>query len=355
MAGNATGTPSPTTTAGKLPTHDRGRGHGSENVPHHPGRHSRHASLNDAYSDSPTHAYAYAHARTTPSAGDSPTISAPATADETAMVVDETSSLMSGRSSTCSHDSDDLPPTASHHHSLYADVRGWELLPKIEFWQLVALLGLLSGIGLMTINNIGNDVKSLWLHWDRDATPGFIQKQQVLQVSILSIFSCGGRLLSGIGSDILVNKLHLSRVWCLFASSLIFCFAQVAATQIVNPHHLMIISSTTGLAYGFLFGVAPSIVAHVFGVGGLSQNWGILCLAPVLSGNVFNLMYGSIYDHHSIIGPTGERVCLEGVGCYRATYEFAVLVGCAGAAVSLWTIWHERRLVQRLHGGKERD
>ncbi|KAI5288042.1 hypothetical protein KEM54_005513 [Ascosphaera aggregata] len=71
--------------------------------------------------------------------------------DGNAMAVDETSSLMSGRNSTCSDSSDIMPPTASHHHSLYTDVRGWELLKKVEFWQLVALLGLLSGIGLMTI------------------------------------------------------------------------------------------------------------------------------------------------------------------------------------------------------------
>lgn len=71
--------------------------------------------------------------------------------DDNAMAVSETSSLMSGRNSTSSHNSDDMPPTASHHHSLYTDVRGWDLLNKIEFWQLVALLGLLSGIGLMTI------------------------------------------------------------------------------------------------------------------------------------------------------------------------------------------------------------
>ncbi|KAI5287324.1 hypothetical protein KEM55_000023, partial [Ascosphaera atra] len=198
-------------------------------------------------------------------------------------------------------------------------------------------------------------VKPLWTHWDATATPIFIQKQQVLQVSILSIFSCAGRLLSGIGSDLLVNNLHVSRVWCLFASSLVFCIAQIAATMITNPHHLAVISSTTGLAYGFLFGVFPSIVAHVFGVGGLSQNWGIMCLAPVISGNIFNLLYGSIYDQHSIVEPGGERGCEDGINCYKETYQVAVLAGVAGAVVSLWTIWHEKRTVERLVGGKERE
>jgi hypothetical protein len=36
-------------------------------------------------------------------------------------------------------------------YSHYPDVRGFALLPKVEFWQLFLTMGLLSGIGLMTI------------------------------------------------------------------------------------------------------------------------------------------------------------------------------------------------------------
>ena len=39
--------------------------------------------------------------------------------------------------------------TAPDSHRL--DIRGIALLPKVEFWQLFAMLGLLTGIGLMTI------------------------------------------------------------------------------------------------------------------------------------------------------------------------------------------------------------
>jgi hypothetical protein len=38
------------------------------------------------------------------------------------------------------------------------DISGFNLLPKPDFWLLFTLLGILTGIGLMTINNIGNDV-----------------------------------------------------------------------------------------------------------------------------------------------------------------------------------------------------
>lgn len=46
------------------------------------------------------------------------------------------------------------------------------------------------------------------------------------------------------------------------------------------------------MAYGFLFGVFPSLVAECFGVNGLSQNWGCMTLAPIVFGNIFNLLYG---------------------------------------------------------------
>ena len=124
-------------------------------------------------------------------------------------------------------------------------------------------------------------------------------------------------LFSGIGSDLLVKKLNMSRFWCLFISAVVFTATQFAGAMISNPNTLVIVSGLTGIAYGFLFGVVPSLVAHTFGIGGLSQNWGFMILAPVLSGNVFNLLYGSIFDKHSVVGPDGERDCPDGLGCTK--------------------------------------
>ena len=56
----------------------------------------------------------------------------------------------------------------------------------------------------------------------------------------------------------------MSRFWCLFISSTIFLFAQICGTQIENPHSLSFLSGLTGLAYGFLFGVYPSLVADIW-------------------------------------------------------------------------------------------
>ena len=66
---------------------------------------------------------------------------------------DETSSLMSKSSMSGPGDIEDASgkgDTVAHDpHQL--DIRGVALLSKVEFWQLWLMLGLLTGIGLMTI------------------------------------------------------------------------------------------------------------------------------------------------------------------------------------------------------------
>jgi len=160
-----------------------------------------------------------------------------------------------------------------------------------------------------------------------------------MHVMILSIFSSLGRLLSGIGSDILIKRLHASRIWCLVASAAIFAGAQLLALLIQNPNFLFLVSSLTGLAYGALFGVFPSIVADAFGVQGLSLNWGFVIFAPVLSGNVYNLCYGRVLDSNG--GATGE--CGKGLGCYSSAYWVTLASSLAGAVLALWCIGYEAR------------
>lgn len=142
----------------------------------------------------------------------------------------------------------------------------------------------------------------------------------------------------GFGSDFLVKVLRCSGLWCLTVASLIFFIAQIAALNTENPHLLFLVSSFTGLGYGFLFGCFPSLVAEAFGVHGLSTNWGFMTLSPVLSGYIFNLFYGLVYDHHSIVKDGGVRECTEGLQCYRSAYLVTVTASVLGLLVSLWCI-----------------
>jgi hypothetical protein len=264
---------------------------------------------------------------------------------------DETAALVSKndhpRPSFDTLDDDFLDEVAVEAHQV--DIRGVAMLRKVEFWQLFLTMALLSGIGLMTINNIGNSVKALWLYYDDSATDLFIQHRQVMHVSILSFGNFLGRLFSGIGSDLLVKKLGMSRIWCLFLSAVVFTLTQLAGTAISNPNSLVVVSGFTGIAYGFLFGVFPSLTAHTFGIGGLSQNWGVMTLAPVFSGNVFNLLYGNIYDAHSVVSHDGDRECPDGLGCYRSAYFMTFISGLFGIGVCLWSILRERSIERSMN------
>ena len=160
---------------------------------------------------------------------------------------------------------------------------------------------------------------------------------------------------SGVGSDFLIKVLHANRVWCLVAASAVFALAQIFAVSVVNPSLLSLVSGTSGLAYGFLFGVFPSIVAETFGVNGLSQNWGILTLAPAVSGNVFNILYGRVYDSHSSVTPGGQQVCGDGMECYRSAYMSTLGASVLGLVLSLWVIRCERLELDTEDKGAEED
>ncbi|RDA90443.1 hypothetical protein CP533_3010 [Ophiocordyceps camponoti-saundersi (nom. inval.)] len=267
----------------------------------------------------------------------------PASRDE--VVVDETSSLIAP----------ELVPTTSvdMDPGCRLDVRGLLLLQTRLFWLLFSIMALLAGIGLMTINNIGNDVNALWKHFDHSVNKRFLVNQQQMHVSILSVCSFVGRLLSGVASDYLVKRLGASRIWCLVVACVVFLAGQASALTVQNPHFLSLVSGFSGLGYGLLFGVLPSIVTEAFGIRGLSQNWGFMTLAPVLSSSLFNLFYGQIYDKHSVVDSHGKRYCLEGIVCYYAPYWVSSAACCVALVVALHAIHHEHIVNARIEADRD--
>ncbi|EMC96429.1 hypothetical protein BAUCODRAFT_474691 [Baudoinia panamericana UAMH 10762] len=264
--------------------------------------------------------------------------------------VSETSSLVPSDASSPG----DVEEQKQHNHHHGPDITGFQLLRTPKFWQLFIMLGLLCGVGLMTINNIGNNARSLWHHYDDSASHDFIQKRQLIHVSLLSFCSFLGRLSSGIGSDWLVHH-HASRFWTLVASALIFTTAQVVALTLENPNQLFWLSSLTGLAYGSLFGVYPALVADAFGPSGMGINWGAMTMAPVVSGNIFNLAYGRILDQHSHFRGDGEgggeRLCEDGKDCYSSAYWLTLVASAVGVLWALWCIRQEK--LERIREMKE--
>ncbi|KAF2849744.1 MFS general substrate transporter [Plenodomus tracheiphilus IPT5] len=265
----------------------------------------------------------------------------------------ETSSLLSGPGDIVDDESNDDATSKKSTHSCI-DITGLALLHKPQFWQLWVLMGLLTGVGLMTINNIGHDVQALWTHFDPTTKKETVAIHQLRHVSIISLFSFFGRLSSGIGSDIIVKRLQASRFLCAALSALIFSLAQIAAIRVSNPHHLWLVSGLSGLAYGVLFGVFPALVVDAFGPDGFAVNWGFMTLAPVVSGNIFNLFYGVVFDSNSIVEESGERGCEIGVQCYRTAYWVTLVSSVLGIFACFWGIWEEGRRKRRVLEEHER-
>lgn len=77
-----------------------------------------------------------------------PTTAASSTIVAEADDSDETSSLVSKVSSVAG---EVYVQNVDMDRSHRIDIRGWQLLRNLEFWQLFAIMGILAGVGLMTI------------------------------------------------------------------------------------------------------------------------------------------------------------------------------------------------------------
>jgi hypothetical protein len=81
-----------------------------------------------------------------------------------------------------------------------------------------------------------------------------------------------------------------------------------------------------------------------------------MTIAPVIWGNIFNIWYGTVYDAHSEILESGERICYMGLDCYKNAYIFTVIASACGIGVSLWVVFWDTRRKERLrqeeHSGR---
>lgn len=68
-----------------------------------------------------------------------------------------------------------------------------------------------------------------------------------------------------------------------------------------------------------------------------------MTLAPVVSGNIYNLFYGAAYDSNSVVEPDGTRSCEVGVKCYRTAYYVTFVSSVLGIFACFWGIYSEQK------------
>ncbi|KAF7322348.1 NmrA domain-containing protein [Mycena chlorophos] len=262
-------------------------------------------------------------------------------------------------------DGDDQSHSRSRSRSIKADaidganIYGKALWVNPDFWLLFLNLSLLSGTGLMYINNVGSMSQALYAKANPTYDDVEASKWQAAQVSTISVMNFSGRILIGLLSDTIKNRFGLPRSYSLLVVSTLFFLSQLLAMQISAVEDLWKASVLVGLSYGTIFGLFPTVCIEFFGLAHFSENWGYLSLSPLAGGNLFSIAFGRNLDAHEpgetttarsvwarAPGPVATRQCLEGRGCYVDTLMLTAAACFLAILVSAFTAWRERRKLQ---------
>lgn len=246
----------------------------------------------------------------------------------------------------------------------HPDLHGWELLKANDFWLIFSILSLLSGTGLMYINNVGSITQALFINdrgsWEEHAG----SKIQAQQVSLTSLGNCLGRAIIGVSADFVHSRTGAPRVYLVTLISVIFLFSQLIARGVGHVDELWKASLSVGLAYGGTFGLLPVITIEWFGLNHFSQNWGFVSIAPVIAGNIFSLAFGKNYDSHAAhqdpppsappspptpptmsarVGLPTELLCYEGKECYVDSLSMTIVACLMAIVLSVYAGWLDRQ------------
>lgn len=248
-------------------------------------------------------------------------------------------------------DSDPMRYHGLHHLS---ELSGVELLKSPRFWLIFVATGATASLGQMYIYSVGYMVKALVLN--TFSTEGMseippieivIQQEQQVQVGLLSMTNCIGRLSAGILGDIISQSFHLPRGLLLFIPSIGLLATQIMGLNFTEPSQLAVASICTGFFYGFTFCIMPIIVGDVFGMENFSGNWGLVGLAPILPSFFLTSLFGKVYDSHTILNATGASVCVLGKFCYTQIFKITLAVSLIGCLVVSIINFGERYIASR--------
>ncbi|KAH9936843.1 MFS general substrate transporter [Epithele typhae] len=264
------------------------------------------------------------------------------------------------------------------------NVYGKRLFMTVDFWLLFAICSLLSGTGIMYINNVGAISQALFANNNPDYDEVEASQWQAAQVSAVSVTNCLGRILIGIIADAVKARLRLPRTFCIVVVATMFIVSQAACLAIDNVADLWKASLLLGLSYGGLFGLFPTLVIEWFGLAHFSENWGFVSLSPMIGGNVFSIAFGrnldahadgpgpapnatsvtsalsAITSHLSAVAGTstaaaaaelGARAggapaahhCVDGRACYVDSLRMTVGACCVALALGVYASWRDLR------------
>ncbi|KAE9405843.1 MFS general substrate transporter [Gymnopus androsaceus JB14] len=250
-----------------------------------------------------------------------------------------------------------LRRVSAFHRPLLKHLHGRKLLTSLDFWILFSVFSLVSGTGLMYINNVGSMAQILYLH---ENYPEYneieVSRWQATQVSTISLVGFVGRIFIGILSDFSKAHFALPRSYLFILVTATALASQIVASQVDVVSHLWRSSGLLGFGYGMLFSLSTSIVSEWFGLAHFSETVGFLTISPLIGGNIFSLAFGKNLDAHSPVTPQmlflvekekSRRQCREGRVCYVDAL-YLTIVGCAlSVLLSIWAGWRDHKRIER--------
>lgn len=179
-----------------------------------------------------------------------------------------------------------LLPQRSNIEPVDHKARYIRFLKDKSAWAL--LLSLLLNIGPMESfqNNLGLIIES--------TTGG----KGVLadQVSVTALLSTVIRLLVGVVADYISSpkrRYPVCKVWLMIAFIAVGIVAQIAIIQGVSFTSISVLS---GICYGGLFTIYPTVIASVWGVDLMGSTWGLFMVAPAIGSILYSLLHGEEMD-----------------------------------------------------------
>ncbi|OSD01957.1 MFS general substrate transporter [Trametes coccinea BRFM310] len=245
------------------------------------------------------------------------------------------------------------------------NIHGKRLFKTADFWILFTICSLLSGTGIMYINNVGAISQALFADNNPDYDEVKAAQWQATQVSTVSVMNCLGRILIGIIADFTKGKLGLPRSFCIVLVAIMFVISQAMCYSVDSVGNLWKASALLGVSYGGLFGLFPTLVIEWFGLPHFSENWGFVSLSPMLGGNIFSIAFGRNVDAHDTgddaspaatsafsgirtrAGLPSSHHCLQGRECYVDSIKMTIVACCIALVLGIYAGWRDLKRQRR--------
>ncbi|KAG5637900.1 hypothetical protein H0H81_002728 [Sphagnurus paluster] len=251
-----------------------------------------------------------------------------------------------------------LSRRAALNQGILPNVYGRKLFTSSDFWLLFTILSLLSGTGLMYINNVGSMSQALYAKSTRVYNPVDAARWQANQVASISLLNFAGRIFIGIVADYGKNRWSLPRSYSLVLASIFFFVSQVMAAHTEQIKHLWMASTMLGLAHGSVFSIFPTVCLEWFGMPHFSENWGFMSASPIIAGNLFSFVFGRTLDAHekhltqdALAGLTPSQAslaaqCTLGLECYAGALYLTTGACFLSIFLSAWAGWRDRKKLE---------